>query len=165
MRRPGDFSPKVIEQIARRAAFICSNPKCRKRTLSPSIASAELSAYTGQASHITAASQGGPRYDATMTAQQRKSIENGIHLCVLCATLIDKNDGIDYPAETLRSWKAVHEQWLLSQSVETTDKVTATNQPGTRSTNQGAPVAGGSHPALEAYKKYVEPYNGINTQK
>ena len=31
-----DFSPKIKEFISKRAAYICSNPKCRRLTLSPS---------------------------------------------------------------------------------------------------------------------------------
>ena len=44
--------------------------------------------YKRQA-HICAAAQGGPRYDASMTPEERKSFENGIWLCQSCSKLID----------------------------------------------------------------------------
>jgi hypothetical protein len=58
----------------------------------------------GEAAHITAASPNGPRYDPTLTSEQRSSIENGIFLCPTCAKMIDL-DPIKYNAEKLRQWK------------------------------------------------------------
>jgi hypothetical protein len=56
------------------------------------------------AAHITAASSGGARYDASLSPQQRSSIENGIWLCETCAKEID--DAADlYTVELLRYWK------------------------------------------------------------
>lgn len=65
------------------------------------------SAYhlVGNAAHITAASESGPRYDHLMSSADRKSIENGIWLCTQCADLIDKEQGISYSVELIRSWK------------------------------------------------------------
>lgn len=111
-RNRDDFSAKVIEQLARRAAYTCSNPNCRRRTLSPSSVDPSQANYVGVAAHITAAALNGPRYDSSLSPEQRQSIENAIHLCATCSVLIDKNDGIDYPATMLREWKAIHEEWL-----------------------------------------------------
>src|SRR6185369_16938585 len=63
----------------------------------------------GVAAHITAASPGskenpGPRYDESLTAQQRGDMANGIWLCQNCAKLID-SDVQRYPADLLRRWK------------------------------------------------------------
>lgn len=106
-----DFSKAVVEALARRAAYFCSNPDCRKPTLSPS-RHPEKALFTGVASHITAASPGGPRYDHSLTQKQRASAENGIFLCASCSVMIDKNGGLDFPAEHLRRWKATHEAWI-----------------------------------------------------
>lgn len=62
----------------------------------------------GQAAHITAASKGGPRYNPNLTAEQRKSIDNGIWLCNSCAKMID-NDEKQYPVELLSAWKSMAE--------------------------------------------------------
>jgi hypothetical protein len=108
------FPQRVIEALAKRASFICSNPGCRAFTISPSLTNNSRHIYTGIASHITAASPGGPRYDATMTTEQRTSIENGIYLCATCSVMIDKNGGIDFSVELLRGWKCEHDQWANS---------------------------------------------------
>lgn len=63
----------------------------------------------GVAAHITAAAPGGPRYDASLTPEQRSSIENAIWLCQNCAKLID-NDPARFPVALLREWKAKAEE-------------------------------------------------------
>lgn len=107
-----DFNPKTIAALAKRASYICSNPECRSLTLYPSEKNSEESIYIGKAAHITAASEGGPRYDPSLTPEQRSSIGNGIFLCSNCAEMIDKNNGIDFPVDLLREWKRKHEAWV-----------------------------------------------------
>ena len=46
--------------------------------------------------------QGGPRYAASMTPEERKSFENGIWLCQSCSKLID-TDITRYPKELLQN--------------------------------------------------------------
>lgn len=58
----------------------------------------------GVASHIAAASPGGPRYDAAMSPADRKAASNGIWLCQNCGKLID-SDVKGHPVELLREWK------------------------------------------------------------
>jgi hypothetical protein len=67
----------------------------------------------GVAAHITAASAGGPRYDPALTPEERSSSDNGIWLCVKCATLIDKDDPA-YSVDLLREWKRDAEQAALA---------------------------------------------------
>ena len=62
----------------------------------------------GVAAHITAASQEGPRFDASLTAEQRCHANNGIWLCQNCAKLVD-NDVSRFSANVLRAWKEVAE--------------------------------------------------------
>lgn len=107
-----DFGPKTKESIAKRAAHICSNPDCRRLTLSPSENEPDKFINTGKAAHITAAAAGGPRYDSALTQEERSSVENGIYLCSTCADMIDKNQGVDYPVSLLKQWKHEHEKWL-----------------------------------------------------
>jgi hypothetical protein len=110
-----NFEPKVVEQIKKRAAYICSNPGCRLPTLIPEMSTETETKYIGKAAHITAAASYGPRYDPTLTEGERTSAKNGIHLCANCADLIDKNDGRDYPAHKLEEWKMIHDEWLRNQ--------------------------------------------------
>ena len=85
----------------------CSNPNCRKETKGPH-SDPRKSVSIGVAAHITAASEGGPRYDPNMSSEERRSIENGIWLCSTCAKMID-SDADAYPAELLHEWKKVAE--------------------------------------------------------
>lgn len=104
-----DFSARVARTLAERAGFICSNPNCRRPTIGPSPANPTLSIYSGEAAHITAAAEGGPRFDKTLTKEQRSSWDNGIHLCASCADIIDKNNGTGFSTALLREWKANRE--------------------------------------------------------
>ena len=102
-----DFPQSVKDLLARRAAFRCSNPQCRQPTSGPSQAPRGAS-NIGEAAHITAASPGGPRYDESLTAEERQAPENGIWLCRSCAKMED-DDPITFPVELLREWKALAE--------------------------------------------------------
>jgi tetratricopeptide (TPR) repeat protein len=68
----------------------------------------------GVAAHITAASPGGPRYDANLTPEQRSHPDNGIWLCQSCAKLID-NDPERYTVAVLREWKVSAEERALKE--------------------------------------------------
>ena len=98
-----DFSKKVIEAVARRVNYICSNPGCRAQTLAPHSKPTKV-VSTGVASHITAASPGGPRHDPALSPDERRSSENAIWLCENCAKRVDA-DLERYPAQLLRRWK------------------------------------------------------------
>jgi hypothetical protein len=54
----------------------------------------------------------GPRFDAAMPSEERKSAENGIWLCQNCAKLID-NDERRYSKDLLIEWKRLSEQAAL----------------------------------------------------
>lgn len=107
-----DFDSKTIDALAKRASYICSNPDCRAITICPSVVNIEKYIYVGKAAHITSAAINGPRYDATLTKEQRRSIENGIFLCATCADMIDKNNGADFSVDQLKHWKSQHESWV-----------------------------------------------------
>jgi hypothetical protein len=108
-----DFDKKIVDAIGKRASFICSNPDCRSMTLCPSAEDESKFIYVGKAAHITAAAEGGPRYDSGLTPEQRKSTNNGIFLCSNCADMIDKNNGIDFSVDQLMLWKREHEEWVV----------------------------------------------------
>lgn len=101
-----DFKQAEVTKLARRSGYICSNPSCRRATVGPDGGGG--SASIGVAAHIAAAATGGPRFDPTMTPEQRSSIENGIWLCQSCSRLIDA-DIPSHPAETLVEWKRLSE--------------------------------------------------------
>lgn len=102
-----NFTKSVIAMMKDRVGARCSNPNCRVPTLAPS--GKEKLNSSGIAAHIHAASEGGPRYDAKMTTEERKSIHNGLWLCANCSIKIDRDAEL-YPAELLHSWKNQAEQ-------------------------------------------------------
>lgn len=103
-----DFSSATKELLANRVGRKCSNPMCRKLTCGAN-ENPEKITNIRVAAHICAAAKGGPRYDANMTPQERKSFENGIWLCQSCSKLID-TDTTRYTKDTLQSWKRIAEE-------------------------------------------------------
>lgn len=120
-----DFKKDVREALARRVGMRCSNPNCRRATSGPQDDPTK-SINVGVAAHITAASDGGPRYEKALSSDERKSIENAIWLCQICAKLID-NDDLRFTVDLLRQWKRLSEEAarmaIEEPSTESTSKV------------------------------------------
>lgn len=110
MSNRDEFTLSTKRTLAERAGQRCSNPDCGRSTSGPSDSGYEKSTRLGKAAHITAASEGGPRYDPKISPEQRSSPENGIWLCAECADRVDKRENeSQYPVELLRKWKKFHE--------------------------------------------------------
>lgn len=112
MEKRDNFTKKIVDVLARRASYICSQPECKVLTISPSDTISDKFLYIGKAAHITAAAVGGPRYDDSLSPKERGAIENAIFLCSSCADMIDKNNGADFSTCTLIEWKLQHEAWV-----------------------------------------------------
>ena len=108
-----NFPAKVIKTIRDRVEGICSNPDCRRLTIGPH-SDKEKFLNLGRASHITAAAPGGPRYDPNITRDERRSIDNAIWLCNMCADKIDKDEE-KYTQKLLLSWKKKSESIATKQ--------------------------------------------------
>jgi hypothetical protein len=108
-----DFTKETIETLAKRVGNRCSNPGCRFLTSGPSTNPLKA-VNVGVAAHITAAAKGGPRYEPSLTPDQRKSIGNGIWLCQKCAKLVD-NDPLRYTVASLQAWKQEAEDAARSE--------------------------------------------------
>lgn len=98
-----EFNIKLKDTLSKRVGLRCSNPDCRVLTTGPN-SNENKSTNIGVAAHITAAEQNGPRYDSSITKQERSSINNAIWLCQSCAKLID-SDPTKYTIEILKDWK------------------------------------------------------------
>lgn len=98
------FSKVVKDNLAKRVGYRCSNPDCSTLTTGPHTDTSRH-VNLGVASHITAAAFGGPRFDLSISPQQRSSIDNAIWLCQSCAKLID-SDVQKYTIDVLKNWKS-----------------------------------------------------------
>lgn len=103
-----DFNLKVKDTLSKRVGLHCSNPNCRSLTAGPNTSELKVT-NIGVASHITAASPNGPRYDASLTPRERRLIRNSIWLCQSCAKLID-SDPKKYSVELIKKWKTEAEK-------------------------------------------------------
>lgn len=106
MANRDDFRAPVKSTIAQRAGYRCSNQTCLRPTIGPE--GADDSASIGVAAHITAAAEGGPRYDPTLTHEERTAAENGIWLCQTCSRLVDV-DVTSHSSDQLKEWKTLAE--------------------------------------------------------
>ena len=107
MQSRDEFLKGIKDALADRVARRCSNPDCQAITSGPQTDPSRAT-NIGVAAHITAAAEGGPRYDSSLSAEQRSAAENGIWLCQNCAALIDR-DTTRFTVELLRGWKSVAE--------------------------------------------------------
>jgi len=103
-----EFSEDVKRKLAGRAGNLCSNPGCKQPTSGPS-ETAKVITNVGEAAHITAASEGGARYNPSLTPEQRSAIENGIWLCGKCSKAVD-DDANTYTEQVLQDWKMMAEE-------------------------------------------------------
>jgi len=107
--RTDDFSLDLIRRLRERVAHRCSNPDCRIVTTAAGLGEMGVNSI-GRAAHISAASAGAARYDASMSSKRRKSIENAIWLCGNCHIKVD-NDEAAFPTLLLNSWKLRAEEF------------------------------------------------------
>ena len=104
-----NFTAKTRRNLGDRVGYRCSCPTCRRLTIGPT---KDISAplLIAEAAHISAASEGGPRFNQNLTAEERKAVENGIWLCATCHTMVDK-DRNHFTDDLLRDWKRVAEDF------------------------------------------------------
>lgn len=98
-----NFSSSTKNLLGLAVGFTCVRPGCAK----PTTALAQNSNAILRidiAAHDSAAAPAGPRYDETITPEQRKAYENGAHLCPTCARLVDV-DQEQFPVGTLARWQ------------------------------------------------------------
>lgn len=103
-----EFAEGVKKRLAARVGYLCSRPDCQASTAGPCVAP-DRPFNVGTACHIAAAAPGGPRYDASMTPEQRVAIENGIWLCRTHGKEVD-DDEVKYPVDLLKKWNQEAEE-------------------------------------------------------
>lgn len=98
-----NFNKTTKQALGELVNFKCVRPACGRLTRGPSEDRGSV-VNVGHAAHVTAVSKSGPRYDDTLTPEQRRAIDNGAHLCATCATLVDR-DPDAYPPDKLKEWQ------------------------------------------------------------
>lgn len=96
-----EFSEPVKRKLRERVNGLCS--KCCVSTQGPGTGPDDV-VRLGQAAHISAAAGRGPRFNAALSPEERRSIDNGIWLCNLCAREVDV-DREAFPDRVLRKLK------------------------------------------------------------
>lgn len=107
MTQRDNFTALTKALLAKRVGYLCSHPECRRPTVGPARGD-EGSVNLGEAAHITAAAAGGPRYDASLSRDERRNYPNGIWMCGVHASQIDFDDK-HFTVDLLRNWKRAAE--------------------------------------------------------
>jgi hypothetical protein len=89
---------------------MCSHPECKVRLVLEG-ADDDMTVTVGQAAHIVARADRGPRGDASMSGWRRHGYDNLILLCGHHHAMVDRQSR-QYSVEDLRGWKAEHEAWV-----------------------------------------------------
>lgn len=104
-----NFTKRTRELVAQRVAYRCCFQGCGIATIGPKYGDALNTSSIGVGCHIFAASPNGPRYNANMTPEERKSPDNCIWMCQTHSKLIDADENA-YPPALLHQWKNNAEQ-------------------------------------------------------
>lgn len=99
-----NFSKAVRDRVAGEVGYRCSNPDCGAPTIGPGDETDRGVSNLGVAAHITAAAPGGPRYDGSLTPEQRRHYDNALWLCQRHAKAVDDNVSM-FTVAQLREWK------------------------------------------------------------
>ncbi|HGY1113608.1 ABC-three component system protein [Providencia rettgeri] len=103
---PRSYRQKDIRRLDTLSGNKCAAPYCDKN-----LVSIDGSSIVSKICHIEAASPKGPRFNPSMTDDQRRSYDNLILLCDECHTMIDDMDNLHkYPVSLLHEWKKEHEE-------------------------------------------------------
>lgn len=94
--------------VVARSGNTCAYPGCGLLLTIESLADEDRPKATGKVAHICAASPGGPRYDSSMTDQQRGSADNLLYLCGPHHDAVDAQLAL-HTVEFLRDAKHAHE--------------------------------------------------------
>lgn len=116
-----DFKKSTIDALAKRAAYICSNPDCRIQTVGPN-SDPTKALLIGEAAHIFGARPKSRRFDNEMSDHARSEITNAIWLCRNCHKLIDSDDA-QFPSKLLFSWREKHDAYVSSVLGTRTEKI------------------------------------------
>jgi hypothetical protein len=93
---------------------MCSHPECKVRLVLEG-ADDDMTVAVGEAAHIVARADRGPRGDPSMPGFRRHGYVNLILLCGHHHAMVDRQ-WRQYSVEDLRGWKAEHEAWVRART-------------------------------------------------
>lgn len=144
----------------------CAAPDCEK-----SLEARDEKTIIAKICHIEAASSDGPRYNSTMTDDERRDFDNLILLCDECHSIIDNKDNEDiYTVDLLKQWKRDHENkcrqqllskkpTLLNQAINAIASIDLDNNNDNDSLNAFNIDKKIKHNAIKEYKYIIEEYS------
>jgi hypothetical protein len=100
MKKGGRTAPsiKTLRQLYMLSGNLCANPGCATVLINAN------GTLVADVCHIKAEKPGGPRYDKSLTPEQRRAPENLILLCSTCHKLVDREPK-KYTIAILTKWK------------------------------------------------------------
>ncbi|MDR0394904.1 MAG: hypothetical protein LBH77_07070 [Tannerella sp.] len=103
------YKPSVIRRLDILSGNECAHPDCSKRLIAE-----DGKSIISKICHIAAASPEGPRYEKSMTEDERRGFDNLILLCDEHHIMIDNKENESlYPASLLKKWKSKHEKKIF----------------------------------------------------
>lgn len=113
------ISLKTQKMLWGRAASRCAFPECKIELVMDATETDDES-LVGEACHIVARSEDGPRGKSELTTEQRDKYSNLLLLCNIHHKIIDDQPG-EYSVDALKTLRTKHESWVKSQ-LQTYDK-------------------------------------------
>ena len=102
------YKPSTVRRLDTLSGNKCAAPDCTRNLIAR-----DHETIISKICHIEAANKNGPRYNPTMSDDDRRHFTNLILLCDECHTMIDnKENEKKYPKELLFEWKEKHESKL-----------------------------------------------------
>lgn len=153
-----DFTQKTKELVAKRVAYRCCFKGCGIATIGPKYGDALRTSNVGVGCHICAASPNGPRYDPTMTTEERISPKNCIWMCENHSKIIDADEKA-YPRELLHQWKDEAEKEAVERLKDYQYKQEELSDKNTLESIFNALIRDGQYDTLILLIKNHEKYN------
>lgn len=107
------ISERTLKILFARSGNQCAKPGCSNKIIEDATA-ADPAAVIGQAAHIIADSDAGPRADPDMPREQRDAEPNLVLLCPTHHVIADRQENT-YTVEELTNWKRRHEAAVVAK--------------------------------------------------
>jgi len=112
-KKARQYKPSTVRRLDTLSRNNCYEPNCKKQLIG-----SDGKTIVSKICHIKAASENGPRYDKSMTDDERRDFKNLILLCDEHHAIIDNKENEKvYTVELLNQWKQNHETESLNKKL------------------------------------------------